>query len=84
MQIRLSQPRQSIQSQPGRWPSLHAPALIVVLVVAAMMIWLSAHLAVSGYDAAGFVTLLAFMGFAFALATALGIVAVKLLAKDET
>jgi hypothetical protein len=80
MQIRLSQPRQSVHSQPGRWSSLHAPALLVVHVVAAMAIWPSAHLAVGAYDATGFVTLLAFMGFVFVRAIALGIVAVKLLA----
>jgi hypothetical protein len=51
-----------------------------------MAIWPSASLAATAYEAAGFVTLLAFMAFVFAVAIALGMLAVKLLASrdDET
>jgi hypothetical protein len=64
-------------------PSLTELAFCSFAIVAAMAIWPSARLAVIAYEATGFVTLLAFMGFVFALAIALGIVAVKLLAGDE-
>ena len=85
MQIRLSQHRPLAgHRRTSRWRSLLATALILAPIVAAMAIWPSARLAVSTYEVLGFVTLLAFMGFVFALATALGIAAVKLLGGDET
>lgn len=65
-------------------PSLTELAFYSFAIVAVMAIWPSARLAVAAYEASGFVTLLAFMGFVFALAIALGFVAVKLLAGDET
>ena len=84
MQIRLTQHRPFVHRAPGPWPSLLTFAVIVALLIAAIAIWPSARLAVSAYEATGFVTLLAFMGFVFALATALGVVAVTVLAGDDT
>jgi hypothetical protein len=84
MQIRLSQHRPFAHRRPSRGRSLLTPALVVVLLVAAAAIWPSARLAVSAYEGSGVVTLLAFMGFVFALATALGVTAVKALSGDET
>jgi hypothetical protein len=67
-------------------PSLTELAFYSFAIVAAMAIWPSASLAATAYEAAGFVTLLAFMAFVFAVAIALGMLAVKLLASrdDET
>lgn len=64
-------------------PSLTELAFYSFASVAAMAIWPSARLAAAAYEASGFVTLIAFMGFVIALAIALGFVAVKLLAGDE-
>jgi hypothetical protein len=65
-------------------PSLTELAFCSLAIVAAMAIWPSARLAVTAYEATGFVTLLAFMGFVFALAIALGVVAVKLLTRNDS
>jgi hypothetical protein len=64
-------------------PSLTELAFYSFAIVAAMAIWPSASLAVTAYEATGFVTLLAFMGFVFAVAIALGVLAVKLLASRD-
>jgi L-asparagine transporter-like permease len=64
-------------------PSLTELAFYSFAIVAGLAIWPSARLAVTAYEASGFVTLFAFMGFVFALAIGLGVVAVKLLAGDE-
>lgn len=64
-------------------PSLTELAFYSFAIVVSMAIWPSARLAVTAYEASGFVTLLAFMGFVFGLAIALGVVAVKLLTGDE-
>lgn len=64
-------------------PSLKELAFYFSLLAAALLIWPSAHLAASAYEAAGFVTLAAFMGFVFALALFLGLLAVKLLAAHD-
>lgn len=64
-------------------PSLTELAFCSFAIVAVMAIWPSAGLAAAAYEASGFVTLIAFMGFVIALAIALGFVAVKLLTGDE-
>ena len=64
-------------------PSLTELAFYSFAIVAAMAIWPSARLAAIAYEASGFVTLIAFMGFVIGLAIALGFVAVKLLTGDE-
>jgi hypothetical protein len=84
MQIRLSQHRPIARVTLGRWRNLLTLALVVALLVVALAIWPSAHLAVSAYEVLGFATLLAFMSFVLALATVLGVMAVKVLAGDET
>jgi hypothetical protein len=84
MQIRLSQHRPFVLRRLSPWRNLLTPGLIVALLVGAMAILPSARLAVSAHKVLGFVTLLAFMGFVFALAIALGVAATKLLAGDET
>lgn len=61
-------------------PSLKGLAFFSFLAVAALAIWPSARLAVTAYEATGFVTLLGFMGFVFVMALALGLLAVRLLA----
>jgi hypothetical protein len=66
-------------------PSLRELAFYFFAMVAAMAIWPSAHLAAFAYEATGFfVPLLVFMGFVFALAIALGVVAVKLLSDRDS
>jgi hypothetical protein len=84
MQIRLSQHEAFAERSPHRWRSLFTLALVVIFPVAALAIWPSARLTVSTYEVLGFVALLAFMGFVVALASALGVAAVKMLAGDET
>ncbi len=64
-------------------PSLKELAFYFFAIVAAALIWPAAHLAVSAYEAAGFVTLALFMAFVFALAVALGVLSVKLLASHD-
>jgi hypothetical protein len=60
--------------------SLTELAFYSFAVAAAGLIWPGARLAVSTYEAAGLVTLAAFMVIVFAVAVALGVVAMKLLA----
>jgi|GEM_PF-4174492 len=64
-------------------PSLTELAFYSFAIVAVMAIWPSARLAATTYEATGFVTLFAFMSFVFALAIALGVLAVKFLAGDD-
>ncbi|WP_119269872.1 hypothetical protein [Taklimakanibacter deserti] len=64
-------------------PSLTELAFYCFAIVAVMAIWPSARLAATTYEATGFVTLFVFMSFVFALAIALGVLAVKLLAGDD-
>lgn len=61
-------------------PSLTELAFYSFAVIAAGLIWPGARLAVSTYEAAGLMTLTAFMVIVFAVAVALGVVAMKLLA----
>jgi hypothetical protein len=64
-------------------PSLTELAFYSFAVVAALAIWPSARLAVTAYEATGFVTLIAFMAFVIGLAIGLGVVTVKLLAGND-
>lgn len=64
-------------------PSLTELAFYSSAFVAALLIWPGAHLAVSAYEASGFVTLAAFMFFVLAVAIALGVLAEKLFAAGE-
>jgi hypothetical protein len=64
-------------------PSLKELAFYSFAMVAAMLIWPSARLAVLAHEASGLVMLAAFMGFILALALALGVLAVKLLASHD-
>jgi apolipoprotein N-acyltransferase len=64
-------------------PSLTELAFYSFAIAAATAIWSGISLAVTAYEAAGLITLLAFMGFVLALAVALGVLAVKLLARDD-
>ena len=82
MQIRLSQHKSIGPRTASLWRSLLTLILIAAPIITAMVIWPSAHLAVSVYEVSGFVTLFAFMGLVLALATTLGIVAAKLLGGD--
>ena len=84
MHIRLSRDRPFAHRRAGRRRSLIMLALIVAPLLAIVAIWPSARLAIGTYEVSGFVALLAFMGCVFALATALGIAAVKVIGGDET
>lgn len=64
-------------------PSLKELAFYSIAIVVAGLIWPGAQWAVSAYEAAGFVTLAAFMVLVFALALGLGVLSVKLLAKHD-
>jgi len=64
-------------------PSLTELAFFSIAIVAALLVRPGAHLAVSAYEAAGFVTLAAFMAFVLALAIALGRLVEKLFAAGE-
>lgn len=66
-----------------RTPSLKELAFCSIAIIAALLIRPGARLAVSTYEATGFVTLVAFMAFVLALAIALGVLAEKLLAAGE-
>lgn len=63
--------------------SLKELAFYSFAIVAAGLIWPGARLAVTTYEASGFVALAAFMAFVFALAVALGILSAKLLASHD-
>lgn len=64
-------------------PSLKELAFYSSAIMAALLIWPTARLTVSAYEASGFVMLAAFMGGIFALAVALGMLAVKLLSRND-
>ncbi len=64
-------------------PSLTELAFFSIAIVAALLVRPGAHLAVSAYEAAGFVTLAAFMAFVLALAIALGRLVERLFAAGE-
>lgn len=64
-------------------PSLTELAFFSIAIIAALLIRPGAHLAVSAYEAAGFVTLAAFMAFVLALAIALGRLVERLFAAGE-
>ena len=64
-------------------PSLKELAFYSIAIIAAVLIRPGAHLAVSSYEAAGFVTLAAFMVFVLALAITLGLLSERLFAARE-
>jgi hypothetical protein len=64
-------------------PSLTELAFFSTAIIAALLIRPGAHLAVSAYEAVGFVTLAAFMAFVLALAIALGRLVERLFAAGE-
>lgn len=64
-------------------PSLTELAFYSIAIVATLLIRPSAHLAVSAYEAAGFVTLAAFMLFVLAFAIALGVLCERLFTAGE-
>jgi hypothetical protein len=64
-------------------PSLTELAFFSIATIAALLIRPGAHLAVSAYEAAGFVTLATFMAFVLALAIALGGLVERLFAAGE-
>lgn len=64
-------------------PSLTELAFFSIAVVAASLIRPGAHLAVSAYEGAGFVTLAAYMAFVLVLAIALGRLVERLFAAGE-
>jgi hypothetical protein len=64
-------------------PSLTELAFFSIAIAAALLVRPGAHLAVSAYEAAGFVTLVAFMAFVLALAIALGRLVERLFAAGE-
>lgn len=64
-------------------PSLKELAFFSIAIIAALLIRPGAHLAVSAYEATGFVTLVAFMAFVLALAIALGMLAGRLFTTGE-
>lgn len=64
-------------------PSLTELAFFSIAIVAALLVRPGANLAVSAYEAAGFVTLVAFMAFVLALAIALGRLVERLFAAGE-
>lgn len=64
-------------------PSLTELAFFSIAIIAAVLIRPGAHLAVSAYEAAGFVTLAVFMAFVLVLAIALGRLAERLFAAGE-
>jgi len=64
-------------------PSLTELAFYSSAFIAVLLIWPGAHLAVSAYEASGFVTLAAFMILVLALAIVLGVLAEKLFAAGE-
>ncbi len=64
-------------------PSLRELAFYFIAILAAGLIWPGAHLAMSTYEAAGFVTLALFMVFAFVVAVALAVLAVELPASQD-
>lgn len=66
-----------------RTPSLKELAFYSIAIIAPLLIWPGARLAVSTYQAAGFVTLAVFMAFVLALAITLGVLAEKLLAAGD-
>jgi hypothetical protein len=63
--------------------SLKELAFYSFAIVAAGLIWPGARLAVTTYEASGFVALAVFMAFVFALAVALGILSAKLLSSHD-
>lgn len=64
-------------------PSLTELAFYCVAVIAAGLIWPGARLAVSTYQGTGLVTLAAFMVVVFVLAMALGVLAMRFLARHD-
>lgn len=66
-----------------RTPSLKELAFYSIAIIAALLIWPGAHLAVSTYQSTGFVTLAVFMAFVLGLAITLGVLAEKLLAAGD-
>lgn len=66
-----------------RTPSLKELAFYSIAIIAALLIWPGARLAVSTYQATGFVTLAVFMAFVLGLAITLGVLAEKLLAAGD-
>ena len=64
-------------------PSLKELAFYFFTIVAAVVVWRGAHLAISTYKDAGFLALAAFMIFVFALAVALAVLSAYWLAGPD-